>query len=408
MMIRFDGNYSLTRKNSSSARIIFFLSLIFELSLMASLRAAQPQYLSITNGGLVRTFILYVPDNLPAAPCPLLLMLHGANGTGADAMTNLTEYRFNQLADSNLFMVAYPDGVDNLWHDCRGDARNEPPADDVSFLSALIDYIGTLHAVDSQRVYAAGHSNGAMMCLCLACELPNRLAAICVNCGALAAVSDCSALSQPISLLYCVGTADPIIPFDGGYININPPVSGTLLPAAATIALWTNTFSIPPVAEATNTFPDIVPTDDSTVVESDFQRVPDGVELVYLQVNGGGHGWPAPIQFSPAKIQTNGRKNQDINLCDLAWEFFQRHTLAGPPLQLSAARAGSALQLQWNWGTLQSSTNFAGWKDLTTVNSTNSFAIGLTNFLFSSGAVNLAPTNIPMTGSAVFFRLKSP
>lgn len=409
MMIRCDRHgFSFSRKGFFGAKIAFSLSLLVWLLGAASLHAAQPQYLSLTNGGWVRTFILYAPDNLPTTPCPLVLMLHGAGGTGAEAMTNLTEYRWNQLADSNQFIVVYPDGVSNRWHDCRGDASNQPPTDDVNFLSALIDYVSALYPVDAQRVYAAGHSNGAMMCLCLAMELPGRLAAICVNCGSLAAVSDCSALSHPISLLYCMGTADPIIPFDGGYIQLDAPASGTVLPASATIALWTNTFSISPVAEATNTFPNLVTTDDSTVTEYDFQRTQNGTELVYLQVNGGGHGWPAPTQFPPAQILLTGRKNQDIVLCDLAWEFFQRHTLDGPPLQLSAARSGGALQFQWNWGVLQSSTNFTGWMDLTTGNPTNTFATGLTNYLFSSGEVNLTPTNVPMSAPACFFRLKSP
>ena len=386
-MIRCDRHgFSFSRKSFFGAKISFFLSLIVWLLWSVSLHAAQPQYLSLTNGGLVRTFILYAPDNLPATPCPLVLMLHGAGGDGAETMTNLTEYRWNQLADSNQFIVVYPDGVSNRWHDCRGDASNQPPTDDVNFLSALIDYVSTLHPVDAQRVYAAGHSNGAMMCLCLAMEFPGRIAAICVNCGSLAAVSDCSALSRPISLLYCMGTADPIVPFDGGYIALGAPASGTVLPASATIALWTNTFSIPPVAEATNTFPNLVTTDYSTVTEYDYQRTQNGTELVYLQVNNGGHGWPAPTQFPPAQILINGRKNQDIVLCDLAWEFFQRHTLDGPPLQLNYTRIGAALQLQWDWGLLQTSTNLLDWNDTPAT----------------------GPTNMPMTGPICFFRLKSP
>jgi polyhydroxybutyrate depolymerase len=399
---------SVLRKIFFGAGAAFSLGLMLGLLGTTSLDAAQPQYLSLTNDGLVRTFVLYAPDNLPATPCPLVLMLHGGGGSGAGAMTNMTEYRWNQLADSNQFIVAYPDGVSNRWNDCRADASNQSSADDVGFLSALIDYIGTIHPVDAQRVYAAGHSNGAMMCLCLAMELPDRIAAICVNCGSLAAVSDCSGLSRPVSLLYCMGTDDPLVPFDGGYINVNPPASGSVLPALDTIALWTNAFSIPPVPEATNTFPNIVTTDDSTVTEYDYQRPQSGVELIYLQVNGGGHGWPAPMQFPPGQVLTNGRKNQDINLCDLAWEFFQRHTLDGPPLQVSAARSGSVLQLQWDWGLLQGSSNLINWDGLTANNPTNTSATGLTNQLFSSGAINLVPTNVPTTNSTCFFRLKSP
>lgn len=366
--------------------IKLILGLLLSLAATVPARAAQPQYLSLAFGGLQRTFILYAPDNLPATPRPLVFMLHGGGGDAAGAMTNVTEYRWNELADGNQFIVAYPDGVSNRWDDCRGDASNQSSADDVGFISALIDYVGARYPLDTQRVYAAGHSNGGMMCFRLAMELSDRLAAMCINCGGLAADSDCSGTHRPVSLLCCMGTADPIMPFDGGEVNVNPPASGTVLPASAALALWTNAFAIPPVPEATNIFPDIVTTDDSTVTEYDYQRPQSGVELVYLQVDGGGHGWPAPTQFTPEEILTHGRKNQDIVLCDVAWTFFQRHTLDGPPLQLAASPADGALRLQWNWGSLQISTNLSVWNPTTAT----------------------SPTNFPAAHSPCFFRLKSP
>lgn len=374
------------RLGGNAGSLASVASVILLLAGLVSLSAAQPQYLSLAYGGLERTFILYAPDNLPATPCPLVFMLHGGGGDAAGAMTNVTEYRWNELADSNEFIVVYPDGVSNRWDDCRGDASNQSSADDVGFIAALIEYVGAHYPLDTQRVYAAGHSNGGMMCLRLVMELSDRLAAVCVNCAGLAADSDCSGTQRPVSLLYCMGTADPIMPFNGGEINVNPPASGTVLAAANTIALWTNAFLIPPLAEATKALPNLVATDDSTVTEYDYQRPQSGVELVYLQVNGGGHGWPAPTQFPPAEIQTHGRKNQDIVLCDLAWEFFQRHLLNGPPLQLSAIPTNDTLQLQWNWGLLQASSNLTEW----------------------TASMATSPTNIPTTGAQCFFRLKSP
>jgi len=368
------------------SRLVCLLALAGLLTARTALLAGQLRSISLSSGGLLRTALLYVPDNLPAKACPLVLMLHGAGGSGTNAMSSETEYRWNQLADTSQFLVAYPDGVSNRWHDCRADASNQLPTDDVGFLSALIDHIDTLHTVDTRRVYAAGHSNGAMMCLRLAMELSDRIAAVCVNSGSLAAVSDCARLSRPVSLIYCMGTADPIIPFTGGEINLSAPASGTVLPASATLTFWTSSLSIPPIPERTNTYPDLVGTDRSTVTEYDYQRAQNGAELVYLQVNGGGHGWPAPTQFSLARILLSGRKNQDIFLCDLAWNFFQRHTLGGPPLRISSLRSPGNLQLRWDWGILQTSTNLADWKDLPTI----------------------SPTNLPLTRPKSFYRLRSP
>lgn len=68
---------------------------------------------------------------------------------------------------------------------------------------------------------------------------------------------------------------------------------------------------------------------------------------------------------------SHGRKNQDIVLCDVAWAFFQRHTLDGPPLQLAASPSGGNLRLEWDWGSLQISTNLSVWNPTTATSPTN-------------------------------------
>lgn len=77
---------------------------------------------TIRHGGLVRTYLLHVP---PAArmsrPVPLVLVFHGGFGTG-QGMVALTG--FNDLADRQGFLVAYPDGIDRHWSD--GGGRRPP------------------------------------------------------------------------------------------------------------------------------------------------------------------------------------------------------------------------------------------------------------------------------------------
>ena len=56
-----------------------------------------------------------------------------------------------------------------------------PPAgtrDDVQFLSHAIDVAGSVVCVDTKRVYATGVSGGGRMASQLACDLPDRIAAI--------------------------------------------------------------------------------------------------------------------------------------------------------------------------------------------------------------------------------------
>ncbi|MBI3975643.1 MAG: esterase, partial [Armatimonadetes bacterium] len=79
-------------------------------------------------------------------PVPLVLVFHGGFGTG-QGMVALTG--FNDLADRQGFLVAYPDGVDRHWSDGRGTTTPErQEVDDVGFVAALIAELIQTHAVD--------------------------------------------------------------------------------------------------------------------------------------------------------------------------------------------------------------------------------------------------------------------
>ena len=57
--------------------------------------------------------------------------------------------------------------------------------DDVAFLTLLVADVAKAYAVDPNRVYAAGHSNGGIMALRLACEASDVFAAVGVQSSAL-------------------------------------------------------------------------------------------------------------------------------------------------------------------------------------------------------------------------------
>ena len=64
--------------------------------------------------GLSRSYRLYAPLSLERGrPAPLVLVLAGVGNTG-DSMVEAT--RFDRLAESAGFLVAYPDGVNNTWN----------------------------------------------------------------------------------------------------------------------------------------------------------------------------------------------------------------------------------------------------------------------------------------------------
>src|SRR5277367_1445971 len=118
-------------------------------------------------GGLDRTYRVHKPSGLAAA-APLVVMLHGATGTGEQAENS---YGWDPLADSAKFVVAYPDGVGRAWngHGCCGQPAREN-IDDVGFITAMVGQISATTAIDKSRVYATGMSNGGIMSYTLACN----------------------------------------------------------------------------------------------------------------------------------------------------------------------------------------------------------------------------------------------
>lgn len=51
-----------------------------------------------------------------------------------------------------------------------------------------------------------------------------------------------------------------------------------------------------------------------------------GVELAFYTITGGGHTWPGSVATN--LIPALGVTNMDIDATELAWEFFERYSLA--------------------------------------------------------------------------------
>ena len=197
---------------------------------------------SLTFGGRERMYRLYVPSQLPAGPVPLFIGLHGGTGWGDQfAQTNHIE----GLAESNGFIVVHPDGIKisgsrgGVWNggSCCAIAVREG-VDDVGFLSALLDSLEAQYSIDPHRVYAFGHSNGAIMSYRLACELSDRIVGVGMYAGTLGL--DTCTPPQPVSILHIHGAADQNIPLSGGKgsesisaISFAPPHDGFDTLAAA-------------------------------------------------------------------------------------------------------------------------------------------------------------------------------
>jgi phospholipase/carboxylesterase len=108
--------------------------------------------------GADRDGVLQLPSNPTAGPLPLLLLLHGAGGSGAGILR-----RLGAAADAAGLAVLAPDSRGSSWDAIRGDFGS-----DVRFINRALARVCDRVAVDPARVSAGGFSDGATYALSLA------------------------------------------------------------------------------------------------------------------------------------------------------------------------------------------------------------------------------------------------
>jgi polyhydroxybutyrate depolymerase len=160
----------------------------------------------LTSGQRARTYRLFVPPGYDGhARLPLVLDLHGSGGNAAgQARTS----GFETLAASERFLVATLEGENGRWNVPVQAGR----ADDVAYVSDVIDHVATRACADLSRVYMTGFSGGGRMTSLAACKLGARLAAV-APVSALRWPGPCDGPHVPVLTFH--GLADPQNPYDG-------------------------------------------------------------------------------------------------------------------------------------------------------------------------------------------------
>ena len=269
---------------------------------------------TLTVDGRERTYRVYRPAALPKS-APLVLVLHGAVGTGRQAEES---YGWDAEADSGKFLVVYPDGVNRTWNvdpDCCG-AAAAGNVDDVGFLTRLAGSFGPL--VDEARIFAAGISNGAMMSYRLACDT-KIFAAIAPVAGTM--INSC-ADPRPLSIIAIHGTADRTIPYHGGPGRRDNEGAGARLPAKI------DGPPIPSLMATWRTIDGCAPPRSTTVgaVTTSTATCPDGSAVELITIAGAGHQWPGGIQAPVAqRLLGLDAPSTAIQATPTIWKFFAAH-----------------------------------------------------------------------------------
>jgi polyhydroxybutyrate depolymerase len=266
---------------------------------------------SIVSSGETRQYLLFVPRSYDRTrPAPLVISMHGAAGWPAQQM-DMSEW--NELAEREGFIVVYPSGVDGagprIWRVERGDGLER----DVRFISELIDKLESDYNIDPARIYANGLSNGGGMTFVLSCTLSDRIAAAGLVAAAQTLPWSWCTDRRPVPMIAFHGTADPMVPYNGGTSWITPDS----FPGVSTWARnWARRNRCAPTPTESAVAPD--------VTRREYSQCADGASVVLYTIRGGGHSWPGG---KPMPEWFVGPTSRSIDATSQMWAFFRAHRL---------------------------------------------------------------------------------
>lgn len=286
-------------------------------------RARGTKY-TITVDGLEREYILYKPDleTVPANGIPLVIALHGGNGTaaGTEWATN-----FSTFARTAGWMVLYPQGIKKSYAFAGVPSGNDPDQahDDVRFVQALIDKLIAEENADPKHIHLYGISRGGMFAFHLASKLRQPVNAIVSNIGILleASFQDYQ-LPEPVSLMMINGVEDPLVPYAGDPGDVNDPADGGL-GVEETCEFFAQHNGCPATFTAT-AMPNPNSKDQCQATQYSSAPCTNNREVVYIKVEGGGHVVPGGNQYLPKSVI--GRACKDFNGYEESWSFMRRQS----------------------------------------------------------------------------------
>lgn len=258
----------------------------------------------IEHDNLTRSAQVYTPEGFDSTfALPVVLNFHGYGGMALDHMTYTD---MASTADEQSFLLVCPQGSlldgDPHWNNALPGPDNKSDADDLGYLTKLIQALDDQYLIDRERIYACGFSNGGMMAYALACYLNNEIAAVACISGCLGDTSATCAPAHPTATLNIHGTQDDVISYQG---------NSEIIGAQEATAFWAGQNNTQPSPTLTS-----IQSNSYALEHIRYEGGDSNVVAEHYKVIGGDHRW---FNFS-----VNG-KNANL----LLWEFFDQFDIYG-------------------------------------------------------------------------------
>ena len=213
---------------------------------------------------------------------PIVIALHGRGGSNNNWVQPLSKF-----TNAGEFIGVYPQGHLNSWN-----LGQEPStADDIAFISKIIDTLLSYSNVDENKIFALGNSNGSGMVNVLG-GVNKRLKAIAPVASQLNERTEIKSNAIPLSVFQVNGDQDLLIPIDGG-MKLGHP----FLSASDSAKKWATHF---------NCNHNVTVEESEQTVLHTYSDCDENVVVKYLVVKGAGH--------TTARDYTS--------LWDDVWDFF--------------------------------------------------------------------------------------
>ncbi len=254
--------------------------------------------MSMSVGGVTRTMELVEPS-IPREDAPLVVALHGRT-QNARVMRRFSGGALDALAELIGSPLVYLNGYRRAWNDGRRtlvSAAQKRNMDDVAFVRAVVERFG-------RPTIAIGYSNGGQLVHRVLREAHGLLAGAVVIAAGLPDDDDYSLAAiapDNVPVLLFHGTADPVVPYEGGPTRLLGRRLGDVLSAHETAARYA---------------PDATPV---TTTAGEIERTDWGRVRLVSQV---GVGHVIPNRVTSPSPRFVGPSHHDLDVGEEIAEFF--------------------------------------------------------------------------------------